>query len=130
MKEKLCLNCKNPLTKRWQQKYCSNTCQFELKHKTYIDSWKSGKTNIKTKNVSRYLRRYLLETSGETCHLCGWGKKNPTTGKVPLEIDHIDGNHKNNSPQNLRLLCPNCHALTPTFRNLNKGNGRRWRNKS
>lgn len=39
---------------------------------------------------------------------------------IPLELDHIDGNHQNNALQNLRLLCPNCHALTPTFRDKNK----------
>jgi len=39
---------------------------------------------------------------------------------IPLELDHIDGNHQNNALQNLRLLCPNCHALTPNFRGKNK----------
>lgn len=39
---------------------------------------------------------------------------------IPLELDHIDGNNKNNSIENLRLLCPNCHALTPTYRGKNK----------
>ena len=39
---------------------------------------------------------------------------------IPLELDHIDGNHQDNALQNLRLLCPNCHALTPNFRGKNK----------
>ena len=39
---------------------------------------------------------------------------------IPLELDHIDGNHQNNALDNLRLLCPNCHSLTPTFRGKNK----------
>ena len=43
---------------------------------------------------------------------------------MPLEIDHVNGNYADNSPANLRLLCPNCHALTPTFKGLNRGNGR------
>jgi len=34
-----------------------------------------------------------------------------------LEIDHIDGDRENNVLTNLRFLCPNCHSLTPTFRN-------------
>jgi hypothetical protein len=39
---------------------------------------------------------------------------------IPLELDHIDGKKSNNSLSNLRLLCPNCHALTPTYRGRNR----------
>lgn len=80
-----------------------------------------------SRNISNYLKRYLFEKSGERCSGCGWNKRNLTTGSVPLEIDHIDGNSENNLESNLRVLCPNCHALTVSFKNLNKGNGRKWR---
>lgn len=36
---------------------------------------------------------------------------------IPLELHHIDGNHKNNNLSNIQLLCPNCHSLTNNFRN-------------
>ena len=35
---------------------------------------------------------------------------------VPLELDHIDGDNGNNAKENLQLICPNCHALTPHYR--------------
>ena len=41
-------------------------------------------------------------------------------GEIALEIDHIDGDNTNNEIDNLRYLCPNCHALTETYRGKNK----------
>jgi 5-methylcytosine-specific restriction endonuclease McrA len=46
---------------------------------------------------------------------------------IPLELDHIDGDRHNNTLQNLRLLCPNCHAMTPTYRGRNTRGKRRTR---
>ena len=43
---------------------------------------------------------------------------------MPLEIHHIDGNHKNNHLENLQILCPNCHALTNNYRGRNIINNR------
>ena len=40
---------------------------------------------------------------------------------MPLELHHVDGDTKNDSDNNLKLLCPNCHALTPNFRGRRKG---------
>ena len=42
-----------------------------------------------------------------------------------LQVNHIDGNYKNNREENLELLCPNCHSLTPNYRSLNRGKGRK-----
>ena len=55
---------------------------------------------------------------------CGWEEINNISKKSPIELNHIDGNSENNSISNLELLCPNHHSLTPTYRSLNKGNGR------
>ncbi|MCX6788030.1 MAG: HNH endonuclease signature motif containing protein [Candidatus Kaiserbacteria bacterium] len=92
-----------------------------------MDEWLSGKRKVVTKNISGHIKRFLLEKHDEKCSVCGWNEKHSSTGRVPLEVDHLDGNADNNAVENVRLLCPNCHALTPSFRNLNKGNGRAWR---
>ncbi len=127
---KLCLQCLVKL-KPYQGKYCSNKCQSDFQYKNYISAWKAGLSDgtrgIVTKNISQHLKRYVLEMYGEQCSICAWKERHPVSNKVPLEIDHQDGNSENNKEQNLRLLCPNCHSLTSTFRNLNVGRGRLWR---
>lgn len=57
--------------------------------------------------------------------MCGLTKWNDQI--IKLEVDHIDGNASNNFPNNLRILCPNCHSTTPSWKGGNKGNGRKSR---
>ncbi len=124
-----CINCDEPL-RAAQQFYCSNRCQRDVQYHKYIELWKQGKVNggrgLNTRNMSGHLIRYLREKY-QRCSSCGWDERNPVTDRVPLEIDHIDGNSENNTELNLRLICPNCHSLSSNFRNLNRGNGRAWR---
>jgi 5-methylcytosine-specific restriction endonuclease McrA len=61
----------------------------------------------------RGVRRYLKETRGDQCEECG--QTSFHNGKpLTLQVDHKDGNSDNDSLENLRLLCPNCHTQTPT----------------
>ncbi len=107
-------------------RYCSNSCQQEYQYRNYIEKWKNGgKNGLNSIGlVSPYIKKYLRRKFGDRCCLCGWSKVNTITGKVPLVADHIDGNWRNNTEENLRLICPNCDALSPTFAALNKGRGR------
>lgn len=57
----------------------------------------------------------LIRDHGHACWVC---ELSEWMGQpIPLDMDHIDGNNRNNSPGNLRLLCLNCHGQTPTFKN-------------
>ena len=67
----------------------------------------------------------LFNKYDNKCVKCGWGETNIHTGNIPLEVEHIDGNAENSSPENVTLLCPNCHSLTKTYKGANKGHGRK-----
>lgn len=125
-----CVNCGIEL-KRHQNKYCSNQCQKEFQYKEYIEKWKSGEINGLSGeyNLSVNIKKYIKEKYNNKCCECGWDKINPITGRSPLEVHHIDGDYKNNSEENLILLCPNCHSLTDTYKNTSNHEGRQGRNK-
>jgi hypothetical protein len=65
----------------------------------------------------KLIKQKVFEEKCYSCNLTEW-----LGNKIPLELEHIDGNRRNNLLENLTLLCPNCHALTPTYRGRNKGN--------
>lgn len=124
-----CLNCNKEIKK--SNKYCSNKCQKEYEYKSYIEEWKTNKvTGLKGEyQISNHIKTYLLNKYNKKCAKCGWGETNKFTRKIPLEVEHIDGNYKNNNEDNLILLCPNCHSLTSTYKGANLNNGRKTRNK-
>ena len=99
-------------------KFCNNVCQgsYKWKHDT-IPRIERGEA---THNSGATLKRYLIETRGNKCSNCGqssiWNNK-----PLILQLDHIDGNSDNNYPENLRLLCPNCHSQTENFGSKGKG---------
>ena len=68
-------------------------------------------------------RRKIMEEQDFKCPLCGireeWNGK-----PLVFEIDHVDGHSSNESRENIRFICPNCHSLTQFYGGANRGNGR------
>jgi hypothetical protein len=125
-----CLSCGTPLSGGTHRKYCNHECQHSHQYETFITEWKEGLRdgNIAVDQLSRNIRKYIFEKYDSKCCECGWSETNQHTGTIPLEVEHIDGNHRNNKESNLKLLCPNCHSLTESYRGANKGKGRKYRN--
>lgn len=120
----LCLNCNNPVSRK-PAIYCSLKCQQTYQYKLFVDKWlkreiEGGRDDGIT--FSRHIKRWLIETHGVKCSICGITEWMSTA--VPLVIDHISGNAQDNHPNNLRLVCGNCNMQLPTFAGGNKGSGR------
>lgn len=72
----------------------------------------SNKVKIRSSELrERLIKEGLKERKCEECEIENWNGK-----KIVFELDHIDGNNENNAFENLKILCPNCHSQTPTFR--------------
>lgn len=142
-----CADCEKPLYRRpselnkWNHSYCKD-CSISHssgkgkiginnRYVKYIEKWKNGMTDGMrgSYQISLHIKRYLFTKYNNKCGRCGWSEINQFTNKIPLETEHIDGNHKNNKEENLILLCPNCHSLTSTYKGANRGNGRKERKK-
>lgn len=103
---------------RSKTKYCDNACQQEYAYNIAIGKWIEENRPITKCTARKYLSR---QQSG--CYICNiveWNGK-----AIGLDIDHIDGNAYHNRPENLRLICPNCHSQTDFYKNKNRGRGRK-----
>lgn len=86
--------------------YCSIQCQ----------QWLRVETKMATGDCSygHSIRKWCYRNLPQTCCMCGIGTE--WNGKsLRLQVDHKDGNTKNNRRENLRMICPNCHTQTESW---------------
>jgi 5-methylcytosine-specific restriction endonuclease McrA len=126
--ENYCLECGSDIGYRGR-KFCNNKCQgvYNSKNNPALIAWLRNPKSVN--KLSQAVRQYLIIKENSKCSICSWGTINPHTHKIPLEVDHIDGNSENNTPENLRVICPNCHSLTSTYKGANKKSKREYRKK-
>ena len=95
---------------------------------------------MKTRDMSEYLDNKVpmqsdklkvrLLNEGYLEPKCAICERNFWIGEtIPLQLDHINGNNDDNSLENLRLLCPNCHAQTPQYRLKDEFKGETYSNR-
>lgn len=131
---KRCVQCDGPIAYKNNQIkiFCCRSCAATYHNRLRPRRVKARKVSRSELLMRRFdagqinnrptLRRILIGQYGHACQMC-----NNTSwlgALIPLELDHISGNAGDNHPTNLRIVCPNCHAMTPTAKGRNKGNGR------
>ena len=92
-------------------KVSNDFVKYKLSEILVCDSTYSSMVQLK----SRLIKELGWVASCSVCSLSKWMDKS-----IPLEIDHINGIHNDNRVENLRFICPNCHAQTDTYKGKNK----------
>ena len=107
-------------THQGNNKFCSVRCAQTFRSLEHKKKFFSG---LLEKRIDRpTARKYLAEARGYKCEVCSvsdWQGKS-----ITLHVDHINGDPSNDRPDNLRLICPNCHSQTEFLGGANKGRGR------
>lgn len=127
LEKRLCPECHKVISGKnaKKKKFCSLICfgnnLKRLHTEKNLNAFCLGKMG--DERARKFFRK--INENNKKCSICGL--KNWMGKEIPLEVDHIDGNSENNFPENLRFVCCNCAAQLPTYKSLNRGNGRKSR---
>lgn len=119
---KFCLQCNVSVN---GIKFCGKVCKLLYHENKIIENLLS--TGQDTSYNHKRAKKYLIKIHEGKCQVCGLAEW--LGQKMPLVLDHMDGNSDNGKLDNLRVICNNCDALTDTYKSKNKGNGRAFRRK-
>lgn len=124
---KKCLNCQKyyrPYKGSKVMKYCSRKCQQDYQRKMIYQKIEMGLYKSSHPG-NKMLKNYFIKKRGHKCEQCQNDRwlNNP----IILTIHHIDGDSTNNIPENIQLLCWNCHSMTDNYGIKNKNSTRNYR---
>lgn len=118
----ICKHCGNMNEKALH--YCNTTCQNRASSERKKREFLEGKYIGQHLGFRGWARRLVEDIKGKRCESCG--NEGVWNGKpITLQVDHEDGIATNNSIENVRLLCPNCHSQTETYGSKNIGRSTR-----
>jgi len=103
-------------TKHFKGKIWNKGLKFDLKPRIPLENILVLNSIYQSFKLKR--RLFMAKLKSPCCEECGWARKS-ADGRIPLELDHINGNRHDNRIENLRILCPNCHSLKATHRGRN-----------
>lgn len=109
MIEELLLDTSHFTGQAWNKGTTYESSQY-MPFEEYIKSEHVQTNKVRKKLLKEGIKKHICEC----CRNTTWNDQ-----PIPLEVHHKDGDKTNNSLENLQLLCPNCHALTDTYRGKN-----------
>jgi hypothetical protein len=92
-----------------------NRARVEKRKQNVLALYQTDWNQLVAKYGKKVWKHFLVEEQGGKCLKCKADSKDWMGQELVLELDHIDGNKRNDKRKNLRMLCPNCHSQTETY---------------